>query len=161
MIDLAPLLDGFATAVTPYHLALMVGGVLLGILVGVPPGLGAPNGVTLLMPLTMSDGVATLETSAGVREGRDRGRGFARSGGSHGGEQPFDVVLALMFGVVGYVLKKLGRSRLPCSRSLPGGNAPACTHELGPAIQFARRRKICVVTYVPWPSWHWWGAPLP
>src|SRR5687767_15851234 len=54
MVDLTPLLDGFAVAVTPYHLALMVGGVLLGILVGVLPGLGAPNGVTLLMPLTFS-----------------------------------------------------------------------------------------------------------
>ena len=32
----------------------MVGGVLLGILVGVLPGLGAPNGVTLLLPLTFS-----------------------------------------------------------------------------------------------------------
>jgi hypothetical protein len=29
MIDLAPLLHGFATALTPYHLALMAGGVLL------------------------------------------------------------------------------------------------------------------------------------
>ena len=54
MIDLGPLLDGFAAALTPYHVALMVGGVLLGILVGVLPGLGAPNGVTLLMPLTFS-----------------------------------------------------------------------------------------------------------
>ena len=33
-------------------IALMVGGVLLGILVGVLPGLGAPNGVSLLLPLT-------------------------------------------------------------------------------------------------------------
>src|SRR5471030_122226 len=32
----------------------MVIGVLLGILVGVLPGLGAPNGVTLLLPLTFS-----------------------------------------------------------------------------------------------------------
>ncbi len=54
MIDVAPLLEGFVTALTPYHLVLMVGGVLLGILVGVLPGLGAPNGVTLLMPLTFS-----------------------------------------------------------------------------------------------------------
>ena len=54
MIDLGPLAHGFATALTPYHLALMAGGVLLGILVGVLPGLGAPNGVTLLMPLTFS-----------------------------------------------------------------------------------------------------------
>ena len=54
MIELGPLAHGFATALTPYHLTLMVGGVLLGILVGVLPGLGAPNGVTLLMPLTFS-----------------------------------------------------------------------------------------------------------
>jgi TctA family transporter len=54
MPDLAPLMDGFGTALTPYHLALMAGGVLLGILVGVLPGLGAPNGVTLLLPLTFS-----------------------------------------------------------------------------------------------------------
>ena len=33
-------------------MALMVVGVLLGILVGVLPGLGAPNGVSLLLPLT-------------------------------------------------------------------------------------------------------------
>jgi TctA family transporter len=54
VIDPGPLLDGFATALTPYHVALMIGGVLLGIMVGVLPGLGAPNGVTLLMPLTFS-----------------------------------------------------------------------------------------------------------
>jgi TctA family transporter len=53
-VDLSPLLDGFGIALTPYHLALMCGGVMLGILVGVLPGLGAPNGVTLLMPLTFS-----------------------------------------------------------------------------------------------------------
>ena len=32
----------------------MIAGVLLGILVGVLPGLGAPNGVSLLLPLTFS-----------------------------------------------------------------------------------------------------------
>jgi putative tricarboxylic transport membrane protein len=48
------LLHGFAVALTPYHLLLMVVGVLLGILVGVLPGLGAPNGVTLLLPLTFT-----------------------------------------------------------------------------------------------------------
>ena len=45
---------GFGVALTGYHLGLMVVGVLLGILVGVLPGLGAPNGVTLLLPLTFS-----------------------------------------------------------------------------------------------------------
>ncbi|WAC27579.1 tripartite tricarboxylate transporter permease [Ancylobacter sp. SL191] len=54
MSDFASLLVGFQTAFTTYHIAIMVGGVLLGILVGVLPGLGAPNGVSLLLPLTFS-----------------------------------------------------------------------------------------------------------
>ena len=52
MGGLEALLHGFAVALTVQHVALMVVGVLLGILVGVLPGLGAPNGVTLLLPLT-------------------------------------------------------------------------------------------------------------
>jgi TctA family transporter len=54
MENLELLLHGFTIAVTVPHLALMVIGVLLGILVGVLPGLGAPNGVSLLLPLTFS-----------------------------------------------------------------------------------------------------------
>ncbi len=55
MLDNLPLLlDGFAIAITGYHVVLMAAGVFLGILVGVLPGLGAPNGVTLLLPLTFS-----------------------------------------------------------------------------------------------------------
>ncbi len=46
------LLHGFSIALSVQHIALMVGGVLLGILVGVLPGLGAPNGVSLLLPIT-------------------------------------------------------------------------------------------------------------
>ena len=52
MDNLHELFHGFAIAVTMPHLLLMVIGVLLGILVGVLPGLGAPNGVSLLLPLT-------------------------------------------------------------------------------------------------------------
>src|SRR5262245_57976280 len=52
MGNLDSLLHGFGIAVTLPHLALMITGVLLGILVGVLPGLGAPNGVSLLLPLT-------------------------------------------------------------------------------------------------------------
>jgi TctA family transporter len=48
------LLDGFNIAFSMFHLLLMAGGVLLGILVGVLPGLGAPNGVSLLLPLTFT-----------------------------------------------------------------------------------------------------------
>jgi TctA family transporter len=46
------LMHGFGIAITTAHLMLMVVGVLLGILVGVLPGLGAPNGVSLLLPIT-------------------------------------------------------------------------------------------------------------
>ncbi|MGB3288414.1 MAG: tripartite tricarboxylate transporter permease [Burkholderiaceae bacterium] len=54
MTDLNLLWSGFETVLTAHHIAIMVGGVLLGILVGVLPGLGAPNGVTLLLPLTFA-----------------------------------------------------------------------------------------------------------
>ncbi len=61
MENLLALLGGFSVAVTPFHIGLMVVGVLLGILVGVLPGLGAPNGVSLLLPLTFSmDPVAAI-----------------------------------------------------------------------------------------------------
>ncbi len=52
MANIESLFHGFAVALTFQHVALMMVGVLLGILVGVLPGLGAPNGVTLLLPLT-------------------------------------------------------------------------------------------------------------
>jgi len=48
------LMDGFGIVFSTYHLGLMAVGVLLGILVGVLPGLGAPNGVSLLIPLTFT-----------------------------------------------------------------------------------------------------------
>lgn len=54
MTDFSFLWSGFETALTSHHIAIMIGGVLLGILVGVLPGLGAPNGVTLLLPLTFT-----------------------------------------------------------------------------------------------------------
>jgi putative tricarboxylic transport membrane protein len=50
--NLDALLHGFTIALSGNHIFLMVIGVLLGILVGVLPGLGAPNGVSLLLPLT-------------------------------------------------------------------------------------------------------------
>ena len=61
MEGLASLLHGFSVALTANHILLMMIGVLLGILVGVLPGLGAPNGVSLLLPLTFSmDPVAAI-----------------------------------------------------------------------------------------------------
>jgi TctA family transporter len=61
MTNFESLLHGFGVALTTYHVLLMIVGVMLGILVGVLPGLGAPNGVSLLLPLTFSmDPVAAI-----------------------------------------------------------------------------------------------------
>lgn len=54
MDNVASLMHGFSVALTTHHILLMMAGVLLGILVGVLPGLGAPNGVSLMLPLTFS-----------------------------------------------------------------------------------------------------------
>jgi putative tricarboxylic transport membrane protein len=61
MDSIANLMRGFSVALTWYHIGLMIIGVLLGILVGVLPGLGAPNGVSLLLPLTFTmDPIAAI-----------------------------------------------------------------------------------------------------
>jgi hypothetical protein len=61
MDNVASLMHGFSVAISFHHIALMIAGVLLGILVGVLPGLGAPNGVSLMLPLTFSmDPVSAL-----------------------------------------------------------------------------------------------------
>ena len=54
MEELNLLLHGFSVALSPYNVWLMLLGIMLGILVGVLPGLGAPNGVAILLPLTFS-----------------------------------------------------------------------------------------------------------
>jgi TctA family transporter len=54
MENIGLLIDGFGHILSFNHILLMMLGVTLGILVGVLPGLGAPNGVSLLLPLTFS-----------------------------------------------------------------------------------------------------------
>lgn len=54
MENIGLLIDGFGHILSWNHILLMMIGVTLGILVGVLPGLGAPNGVSLLLPLTFS-----------------------------------------------------------------------------------------------------------
>ena len=49
---LQQLMDGFATALTPTHLALAAIGVLLGTAIGVLPGIGPAMAVALLLPVT-------------------------------------------------------------------------------------------------------------
>ncbi|MET0606589.1 MAG: tripartite tricarboxylate transporter permease [Beijerinckiaceae bacterium] len=52
MEDLGNLMMGFQAALSWKNIAFMFIGVLLGIIVGVLPGLGGPNGVAILLPLT-------------------------------------------------------------------------------------------------------------
>lgn len=54
METLGFLFDGFAVALTPLNLALMVLGCFLGTLIGALPGIGPVNGVAILIPLTFA-----------------------------------------------------------------------------------------------------------
>ena len=54
MEDLSLLISGFYTVLSWHNLGLMGIGILLGIVVGVLPGLGGPNGVAILLPLTFT-----------------------------------------------------------------------------------------------------------
>lgn len=54
MEALASLLAGFGVVLTPGNLGLMFVGIVLGVLIGVLPGLGGANGVAILLPLTFS-----------------------------------------------------------------------------------------------------------
>jgi putative tricarboxylic transport membrane protein len=52
MDELNALMGGFAAVTTGYNIALMFGGIVLGILVGVLPGLGGANAIAILVPIT-------------------------------------------------------------------------------------------------------------
>jgi putative tricarboxylic transport membrane protein len=52
MDDFANLMAGFQLALSWHNIGFMALGVVLGIIVGVLPGLGGPNGVAILLPLT-------------------------------------------------------------------------------------------------------------
>jgi putative tricarboxylic transport membrane protein len=52
--DIGNLFHGFAVVLQPFNLLLMVVGILLGVIIGVLPGLGGANGVAILLPLTFS-----------------------------------------------------------------------------------------------------------
>jgi putative tricarboxylic transport membrane protein len=52
--DLSSLFHGFAVALTWYNVGMMAIGVVLGVVIGVLPGLGGPNGVAILLPLTFT-----------------------------------------------------------------------------------------------------------
>ena len=54
MEELANLFHGFSVVLQPYNIVLMFVGIVLGVIVGVLPGLGGANGVAILLPLTFS-----------------------------------------------------------------------------------------------------------
>ena len=54
MEELSSLFQGFAVALTGYNILLMFVGIVLGVLIGVLPGLGGANGVAILLPLTFT-----------------------------------------------------------------------------------------------------------
>ena len=54
MEEITSLMNGFVVVLTPYNLGLMMVGIVLGVLIGVLPGLGGANGVAILLPLTFS-----------------------------------------------------------------------------------------------------------
>ena len=54
MQDLGLLLHGFAVVLSPFNVGLMLLGIVLGVIIGVLPGLGAANGIAILLPLTFT-----------------------------------------------------------------------------------------------------------
>jgi putative tricarboxylic transport membrane protein len=54
MDEIQSLMQGFGVALTMKNVALMFTGIILGVIIGVLPGLGGANGVAILLPLTFS-----------------------------------------------------------------------------------------------------------
>ena len=54
MEELVNLFHGFAVALQPFNIMVMIVGIVLGVLIGVLPRLGGANGVAILLPLTFS-----------------------------------------------------------------------------------------------------------
>ncbi|MDP3607173.1 MAG: tripartite tricarboxylate transporter permease [Polaromonas sp.] len=54
MDELNALFHGFNVILTPINILLMFVGIILGVLIGVLPGLGGANGVAILLPLTFT-----------------------------------------------------------------------------------------------------------
>src|SRR5258706_8316277 len=54
MQEIQSLLGGFAVALSWFNLMLMLAGIVLGVIIGVLPGLGGANGVAILLPLTFT-----------------------------------------------------------------------------------------------------------
>jgi putative tricarboxylic transport membrane protein len=74
MDPLLDLVQGFATALTPWHLAVCFIGVFLGQVVGALPGIGPSAAIALLLPLTFgSEPTAAIIMFAGIYYGSQYG----------------------------------------------------------------------------------------
>jgi putative tricarboxylic transport membrane protein len=74
MGPLGDLMQGFAAALTPMHLAMCFAGVLLGQIIGVLPGIGPSAAIALLLPLTYgSDATGAIIMFAGLYYGAQYG----------------------------------------------------------------------------------------
>src|SRR5213594_4161618 len=54
MQEVGALMQGFGVVLSPMNIGLMFVGIILGVVIGVLPGLGGANGVAILLPLTFS-----------------------------------------------------------------------------------------------------------
>src|SRR5256886_642635 len=54
MEEIVNLFHGFNIALQPFNIMVMLVGIMLGVVIGVLPGLGGANGVAILLPLTFS-----------------------------------------------------------------------------------------------------------
>jgi putative tricarboxylic transport membrane protein len=54
MQEVGALMHGFGVILTPMNIGLMFVGIILGVVIGVLPGLGGANGVAILLPLTFT-----------------------------------------------------------------------------------------------------------
>src|SRR5216110_1679547 len=66
MDEIQSLIAGFAVALSFKNLALMFVGIVLGVIIGVLPGLGGANGVAILLPLTFSMAQAPGGTTSAI-----------------------------------------------------------------------------------------------
>jgi putative tricarboxylic transport membrane protein len=74
MLPFFDLMNGFASALTPTHLAMCFAGVVLGQMVGVLPGIGPSAAIALLLPLTYgSSPTAAIIMFAGIYYGAQYG----------------------------------------------------------------------------------------
>jgi putative tricarboxylic transport membrane protein len=64
--DFQSLLHGFAVVLTLKNMAFMLVGIVLGVIIGVLPGLGGANGVAILLPLTFSMAQAPGGTTTAI-----------------------------------------------------------------------------------------------